>query len=196
MTRSMISDKTRGLTDLQKRLCEEYVIDLKPTKAAIRAGYSGKNITLTVYRVMAQANVQAYIEELLEARRERTAITADRVLLEFARIAFSDTRELFNEDGSLKDPHKLTDAVAAAVAGIEVSEAEMSSDEGKTKVVTVKTKKVKLWDKQAALIALARHLGMFPRDTSVVVNVSLDDLRRMTPEDLRALRDKLAANNR
>ena len=31
------------LTEKQKRSCDEYLIDLNATQAAIRAGYSGKN---------------------------------------------------------------------------------------------------------------------------------------------------------
>ena len=40
-----------ALTDKQKRFCEEYLIDLNATQAAIRAGYSPKTAEQTASRL-------------------------------------------------------------------------------------------------------------------------------------------------
>ncbi len=90
--------------------------------------------------------------EEIEARAARLGITVDRVLLEYAHIAFADLRHLIEwEDGRLKikAPDQWTDADAAAVAEI-VPGADAAHS------------RVKLYDKKAALAAIARHLGMFP----------------------------------
>ena len=50
-----------ALTDKQKRFCEEYLIDLNATQAAIRAGYSPKTAEQTASRLLRNVNVQEYI---------------------------------------------------------------------------------------------------------------------------------------
>lgn len=51
------------LTDKQKRFCDEYLIDLNATQAAIRAGYSKHTANEQGARLLAKASVSAYIEE-------------------------------------------------------------------------------------------------------------------------------------
>lgn len=50
-----------ALTDKQKRFCEEYLIDLNATQAAIRAGYSPKTAEQTASRLLRNVKVQEYI---------------------------------------------------------------------------------------------------------------------------------------
>ena len=96
------------------------------------------------------------------------------VVRELARIAFSDTRKLFNEDGSMKLPHEMDDDTAAALAGVDTFE---ESDKG---VIAGYTRKVKRWDKTRALELLGKHLGMFTDklrlDGSLDVNLGLASL--------------------
>src|SRR5690554_3470514 len=72
------------LTDKQKRFCEEYIIDLNRTKAAIRADYSEETADVQGSRLLKNVKVQKEIEKLKKARSKRTQITADRVLKELA----------------------------------------------------------------------------------------------------------------
>ena len=76
------------MTDKQKRFCEEYMIDLNATQAAIRAGYSVKTANEQGARLLANVSVHQEIERLKAERSRRTGITADRVLQELARIGF------------------------------------------------------------------------------------------------------------
>lgn len=50
-----------ALTDKQKRFCDEYLIDLNATQAAIRAGYSPKTAEQTASRLLRNVKVQEYI---------------------------------------------------------------------------------------------------------------------------------------
>ena len=62
------------LNEKQKRFCEEYLIDLNATQAAIRAGYSEKTAYTIGQKLTKKNEVKAYIEEKLEAlKNERTA---------------------------------------------------------------------------------------------------------------------------
>lgn len=51
---------------------------------------------------------------------EETGLDAIRVLEELRRIAFSDVRRLFDDDGRLRDIHTLNAEDAACVAAVEV----------------------------------------------------------------------------
>lgn len=68
------------LNDKRKRFCEEYVIDLNGTQAAIRAGYSEKTAAQQAEQLLRILEVQEYIQELMDARSERVQINADYVL--------------------------------------------------------------------------------------------------------------------
>lgn len=141
------------ITPQQQRFVDEYLIDLNATQAAIRAGYSEKTANRIGYQLLGKAWVSAGITEALSKRSDRTGIVADRVLQEYAKIAFSDMRSFvkWGSDGvTLKDSDELTDDDAVCVA--EVS--ETTSEKGGSI-------KFKLHNKIAALDSVARHLGMF-----------------------------------
>jgi hypothetical protein len=91
------------------------------------------------------------LEDIAE-RAARLGITAERVLQEYARIAFADLRHMieWGPDGlRIKSWQEMSgDDVAA------ISEIVPGTDPGRSRV--------KLYDKKAALDAIARHLGMFP----------------------------------
>lgn len=79
-----------NLTDKQKRFCEEYLIDLNATQAAIRAGYSKKTADRIASENLKKLEIQNYLNGLMEKRSEDTGITAEKVVKELEIIAFSD----------------------------------------------------------------------------------------------------------
>ncbi len=162
----MAKDKETGLTDKQKQFCHEYLIDLNATQAAIRAGYSEHTANEQGCQTLAILSIQNYISELKALRAKRCEISQDNVLREIARISFSDMRLFYDADGNLKKPHELDDDSAACLSGIDVDEiTEYNRDTGKRDVVGI-TKKIKLYNKIAALDALGKHLGIFEKDNS------------------------------
>ena len=52
------------MTDKQARFCEEYMIDLNATQAAIRAGYSPKTANEQAARLLANVSIQNRIAQL------------------------------------------------------------------------------------------------------------------------------------
>lgn len=97
---------------------------------------------------------------LLRSRQEEVAaacgVTAERVISEYARIAFFDPRQLFDVDGNPVPLHLLPEGIAAAISGVDVSSSDLGGNI-KTKVL-----KYKLSDKRAALDALAKNLNLIP----------------------------------
>lgn len=58
----------------QRKFCDEYLIDLNATQAAIRAGYSEKTARQVGQRLLTYVDISAYIDEQLERiHNERTA---------------------------------------------------------------------------------------------------------------------------
>ena len=151
--------KHRKLTAQQQAFVEEYLVDLNATQAGIRAGYSKKSARMNVTARMAVPGVAAAIEEALAARSARTQVAADRVVMELARVGFSDLRRVFAPDGSLRDLTSLDDDTAAAIASVKVV-TRRRPEAGKFAEVEYVTEG-KFWDKNAALEKLGRHMGMF-----------------------------------
>lgn len=146
-----------ALNERQERFVREYLVDLNATQAAKRAGYSEKTAYSLGQRLLKNVEVQATIQKARTEQMERTEITADRVLQEYARIAFFDPRRLFRDDGKPMNITELDQETAAALAGLDV----MESVEGG--VLAGYVKKYRLNNKIQALDALSKHLGLFEK---------------------------------
>lgn len=75
------------LTPKQQKFCEEYMIDLNATQAAIRAGYSSKGANVTASQLLTKSNISTRVQELKAKRAAKTEITADYVLTGFKEVA-------------------------------------------------------------------------------------------------------------
>ena len=62
MTQKTIKRRKRELSERQIRFVSEYMIDLEPAKAYIRAGYSGSNPGRGAYRLMENPKIKQAIE--------------------------------------------------------------------------------------------------------------------------------------
>lgn len=82
------------LTEKQLRFVDEYIIDLNGTQAAIRAGYSTRTARAIAAENLTKPSIVAAIQAAMDARAERTQITADQVLRRWHQIAFADVNEL------------------------------------------------------------------------------------------------------
>ena len=81
---------TKGLMPMQALFVQEYLVDLNATAAAKRAGYSPKTAYSIGQENLKKPEIQSAIQQAKKARRERTYITQDRILLELAAAAFAD----------------------------------------------------------------------------------------------------------
>jgi len=146
------------MTPKQKKFVEEYLIDLNATQAALRAGYKEKRAYSTGHENLKKPEIQRLIQEAQQARSKRTEITQDRVLQEYARIAFLNPKSLFNDDGTIRNIKELDDDTAACIAGMDL--VSRSGPDNTDESV----KKIKLTDKLRALQDLSKHLGMFEKN--------------------------------
>jgi hypothetical protein len=107
---------------------------------------------------------------------KRTEVTADRVVAEYAKVAFANVRDYWPKRGETIDLHRLDQDRAAAIEEITIDEAVDPAG------VLHRRTRLKLHDKLAALTNLARHLGMFA-DRHVAEGSIEARMRRMTPEE-------------
>ncbi len=142
------------MREKHRRFVEEYLVDLNGRQAAVRAGYAPSSAKNRAHQLLRTPEVKAAVAEGMRERSRRTGITADKVLNEYARLAFSDLRQVTDwgpEGVQPKAAKDLHPDQARAIA--EVTETKNKTGGGLVRV--------KMHDKKAALDALARHLGLF-----------------------------------
>ncbi|HSW65267.1 MAG TPA: terminase small subunit [Dissulfurispiraceae bacterium] len=150
----------KALTAKQKVFVQEYLVDLNATQAAIRAGYSQRTAGWIGPQLLGKTHIAEAVQGAMAKREERTEITQDRVLKEYAKLAFLDPRRFYNDDGQLLQVHELPEDVAAALSSMEV----VTERAGELELAV---RKIKFSDKKAALDSIARHLGMFKDKTEL-----------------------------
>lgn len=185
-----------ALTDKQKRFCEEYLIDLNATQAAIRAGYSPKTAEQTASRLLRNVKVQEYIAKRQKELSRSTHITQERVIKELALIAFSNNadyarvveKKMQTEvDGMLVDVLG-EDGKPIMYRTVEPVLTDELTEEQKRALAVIKKGRdgleVKSFDKVRALELLGKHLGIFTEKIEANVN----DTTRSALQELLAQR--------
>lgn len=74
------------LNEKQKQFCEEYIIDLNGTQAAIRAGYSAKTANEQAAQLLAKLSIQEYICKLKNKRSERVKYSQDELMRDILEV--------------------------------------------------------------------------------------------------------------
>ena len=145
------------LTEQQKNFCREYVKDFIVEKAMLRAGYSPKTADKNGYLLLKNPEIAIKIKELMERHIQKQELTADAVLSEIRKMAFSDHIDFYKWSEKkkkyvLKAPDELTPEQRAAVAEYKPGEY------------------YKLYSKDAALDKLAKYFKLYSEIDATVTN--------------------------
>src|ERR1700748_338555 len=108
------------MTEQVQRFCDKFFETLNGTESAIYAGFSEKTARVQASQMLATNEVQEYLQRLRLILAEKTGISQQKVLNEIAKIAFSDIRNYYEEDGKLKNITDLDDNEAAALSSRSV----------------------------------------------------------------------------
>ena len=81
------------LTDKQKGFCDEYLIDLNATQAAIRAGYSKKTAYSIGIENLKKPVIQNYIDKRLKQLEDKRIAKADEVLKYLTSVMRNEVKE-------------------------------------------------------------------------------------------------------
>lgn len=68
------------LTPRQQRFCDEYLIDMNATQAAIRAGYSKNTAKQIGQRLLTNVDLKNYIQERMAEKEKELIADSDEVL--------------------------------------------------------------------------------------------------------------------
>lgn len=161
-----------------ERFAQELAAGCGITEAYVRAGYDDSPASATRLSKKVKLRVDELRAAATTAAAQKLAITEERVLAELAKIGFADIRkavewhgtlvqETDNPDGGdvliiknifsnhvrLIDSSELDESIAAAIAEVRQSPTGGLS--------------IKLHDKQAALVNIGKHIGMFIERKSV-----------------------------
>jgi phage terminase small subunit len=161
------------LSDKQKCFCDEYLVDLNATQAAIRAGYSENTARAIGSENLSKPYIQEYIAKRQKDREVRTEISQDNVVKELANIAFSniaDYVKVVEKEMRIEVEGKLVpvydeDGNPAKYKTVEpILTDELTEDQKKALAVIQKGRDgfiIKTYDKLQALEKLGKHLGMW-----------------------------------
>lgn len=150
------------LTAKQQRFCDEYLIDLNATQAAIRAGYSPKTAEQAASRLLTIVKVSDEIKREMAERSKRTGINQDRVVQELAKLAFVNIADVVDLDNATVR-RSATDEDLACIQSVKMKPSEFGTE-----------REIKLYDKKASLELLGRHLGMFKDKLEVEADMDLN----------------------
>lgn len=150
------------LTAKQQRFCDEYLIDLNATQAAIRAGYSPKTAEQTASRLLTIVKVSDEIAREMAERSKRTGINQDRVVQELAKLAFVNIADVVDLD-SATVKETATGEDLACIQSVKIKPSEFGTE-----------REIKLYDKKASLELLGKHLGVFKDKLEVEADMDLN----------------------
>lgn len=143
----------------QKKFIEEYAVDGNGARSVMAAGYgftSPDAASLHAGRLLRNASIAGALKARHGKVLSKLGVTADRVIEELARIAFSNASDYMSwDDGGgvkLKASGDLTPGQMAAVSEVVTTTGKDSS-----------STRVKLHDKLNALGKLALHTGVLNR---------------------------------
>ena len=167
------------MTVKQQRFCDEYLIDLNATQAAIRAGYSEKRASEQAYQLLQKTTVQNFIQQRKAERMERTEITQDFVLkelVEMASVNATDYARIVEKNATVQVEGvemQLYDAEGNPVKyrTVEPILTEELTEVQKKALRVIKKGRdgfeIQPYDKLKILELLGRHLGMWDKKTEM-----------------------------
>jgi len=145
-----------SLSPKQERFCQEYLLDLNATQAAIRAGYSEATARSIGSENLSKPDIAARISELKAERSERTRIDADWLLRRLAAEAEADVSELYDEYGNLLPVKEWPEIWRKGlVQSIDIE--TLSNDEGEGGVIV---KKIRVSDRIKRLELIGKHIAV------------------------------------
>ena len=167
-----------GITDKDElpfkveRFCNEYVIHYNEEKAAQEAGWPIWNAAVFGRRLLTIPRVKREIENRQKKITKKLQITQERVLTEYASVAYSNLQDYYDEEGVLKPIQKLTREQAAAIQDI------VYDRKGNPK-------SYRLLQKNYGLDALSKNLGLFDKDAERTLPVDFKQFLALLPQDVQ-----------
>jgi len=176
------------LTDKQEKFCNEYLIDLNATQAAVRSGYSENTAKEIGCENLTKPNIQYRITELKEELSKKVEVTPEMLTLEWKKIAFSSIAHYHKTWIDRTDFEQLTQDQKDAIQGIEtrvIKKKVFVDGKDKEEIVDVEQVKISLYSKEKALENLGKRVGYYEIDNKQKTE------KEMTPDEREKLINEL-----
>ena len=176
------------LTDKQEKFCNEYLIDLNATQAAVRSGYSENTAKEIGCENLTKPNIQYRITELKEELSKKVEVTPEMLTLEWKKIAFSSIAHYHKTWIDRTDFEQLTQDQKDAIQGIEtrvIKKKVFADGKDKEEIVDVEQVKISLYSKEKALENLGKRVGYYE------INNKQKTEKEMTPDEREKLINEL-----
>lgn len=195
------------MTAKQQRFCDEYLIDLNATQAAIRAGYKERYAHTNANKLLQNTTIIEYIQKKQAEREQRTEVTQDMVLRELAIIAFSNAADYIKVVE--KDLTEIVQGNQTPVLDAEgnpvkyktvepILTDDLTEEQKKALAVIKKGRdgfEVKPYDKLRALEMLGRHLGMWDKKSERDIEEQIARIDKLKAETARIKGESPDDNN-
>jgi hypothetical protein len=117
--------------------------------------------------------------------QDKIEVTPERVLSEYALLAFADIGQAFDSDGSLLPLEDMPEGIRRAIVGIETE--ELKEKVGFETIVVGSIRKVKFADKRATLDSICKMMGYNKADKLDVTtngeSLNAEDLSKLSNEE-------------
>ena len=181
-----ITEPTKALPPKRAAFVREYLRDLNASRAARAAGYAAKSASVEGSRLLGNADVQAEITRQRAILAAQEDVTPEKIVAELAAIAFADLGDYvrIHPDGTASvDLGNMPPGATRAIASLNTDTTSTSVGRRVTKL------RFKLHDKHAALVTLAKTLGMLQEggvnltieahDSAKLAVLSIEDIRKV-----------------
>ena len=153
------------LTAKQQRFCDEYLVSLNSTSAAIKAGYSPKTAGVIGSENLKKPNIASYIKSRQVETSEKLECTKEIIIAELMKVGLSDvTNYVTIDEGGLIQAIPIDDMPensTAALNSISEDRTIMQTKDESEDIILKSKINFKMHDKVKALDLLGKHLGLF-----------------------------------
>ena len=153
--------KKKKLTPRHRKFIDFYIESGNASASYVKAGYAENNSHISASRLLSNVNIQEYLEKRRAEVAKSSNITAEKIIQELAKIAFLKSSDVFKYEDEevilpsgqtttkkvayLKPQSELPDNVDSAISSIRETKHGVE---------------IKLHDKQKALEALSKYVGL------------------------------------
>jgi phage terminase small subunit len=166
-----------ALSPRERRFVEEYCANgFRATDAARAVGYQGKNVKISAYKLLQKPNIAAAVDAHLKDLADRAQLRSEAILLELAKVAFSDIGEVLDFSGDVPRLKPAKDIPSEARQSIESIKVKRFVEGRGEDSDQVEVTEFKLHDKLGALEKLGRYRKLFTDKVEHSGGIRVDDL--------------------
>jgi phage terminase small subunit len=158
----------KPLSHKQQRFCNEYLLDMNATAAAIRAGYAPQSAYNQGSRLLALPQAQEYILQAQQKFASELDLFSHTLMRELKQLLHASSDDLIDSQGNLKRASEVPAHVRGAL-NLQTRESVVKGE-----VVTITTRK--LFDRVNVLIKLCKQMGWLShKDRARAANIVAEE---------------------